>query len=777
MIDCRGLWLAVFLRCILHAFGQTNEQCAWPGQPCPHRELEVLLRIVPYPRSAVVHRDSLLLTPQYAPFLECQSATGHSRVLGSACQHFLTRLRRLTGDPAFPSAPIKSNAPCTSCQIRVRARLPAPELVGFGEYPELGVDESYTLNVTQVGVVIDAATPFGAAHALESLLQLVRPSPHAVGYVVPLCEIDDAPRLPWRGGMLDVVRHWLPLELVLRSIDTFAAAKLNVLHLHLTDDQGFRVFSESFPELTERTTQNHEFFSPVDIDLIVRHAALRGMRVVPEFDMPAHSSSWILAMPQLVREPYRLTQRTVEYGRVLPNMLDPSSNATWETLERFFDDMAVLFPDRFWHLGGDEPNFDLWLATPELVDFAQSLRLGSVEQLFSYFAQRLRSMMHARGKRMVMWEEGVSEWQSPVIDGLVHVPPPPISGIRAFAEAFDNATGAADPLPDRSPLADAVLHNWMRSESAYLSVQRRQATLVSRGFYMDFNFQLEEHYKADPLGGAPADLALLGGEAVFWTEWMTAENIEARMWPRTGAAAERFWSPASRIDFGSLLLRLPYFDGVLEVTGAQHRQSMRRMMKRIAGGRDEPALEALVSALKPLGMYPWKGSLDQTTPLVALDNAVQGGASLEAELFIWRVGEVTSNFELLPQHAPHLLSALSRWLAMRAPLLALATERTFLTEGVVEFTLHVSRIAFDAERAVNGLLNETAPLCTMQFRELAMHHLNAAGHVHMHMSIYIVDACTKLVDLYCNMRNERLQQLAPQQHYQQHQYEQQQFKR
>jgi hexosaminidase len=735
------------------ALSTGDDLCHAPGAPCAQRESEALVRIVPYPLHVVLHRHAeLQLTPRHAPTLLCRSATHHSAVLGAACARFLRRLRAVTGDPAVPLTPSKYATSdwattCPECQIRVRSLYAAPQLDAVGEYPELGVDESYALNVTVAGVTIEAATPFGAAHALESLLQLIRPSQHAAGFAVPLCEIVDRPRFPWRGVMLDVVRHWMPLDVVMRTIDTASAAKFNVLHLHLTDDQGFRVFSDSYPELTEATTQDGEYFSQSDIEQIVRHAALRGVRVVPEFDMPAHSSSWILAMPQLAPEAHRLTQRMTEFGRVLPNMLDPSNNATWTVLNRFFDDMAALFPDRFWHVGGDEPNFAFWRESEQLRALLPSLKLSSVEQLFPYFAQRVRSLLHSRGKRMIMWEEGAADFAAPM-GGFEHVPPPPISGVRAFADAFDAAIGAA-PEPDT--MRDVVCHNWLHSHIASTAVRRRQPVLMSRGLYMDFNRNVREQFSADVLGGAPEDIAVLGGECVFWSEWMTAENVEARMWPRAAAVAERLWSPTARQDIGSLLLRLPHFDGFMQLSGSLHAHNMRRMLLRLAGGRDEPALATLVSALQPLDLYPWHGQIDQTTPLIGLDNAVQGALSVDAELFNWRAGEVIANVSTLPLHAAHLQLAASRWLSMRTPLLQLADtyERSFLTEGVVEFTLHVTRVAFDLQRALAGLVDAQQPQCDGDFERAAQQHADMAERPHMRLRVSIAQAGRSLVTLYC----------------------------
>jgi hexosaminidase len=770
-----ALWCFCFLS-ISHAWSQFD--------------VETFLRVVPFPQHVdVSHRAPPLVLAADRPLLACHATTKRSHVLMESCRRFLLQLRRLTGDLTLPAAP-RTDAACGDCQIRVTVHNVAPRIDAVGEYPEFGVDESYELRVVHEALLnasthveIEAQTPFGARHALETLLQIVRPSRDSRQFAVPVVEIRDRPRFPWRGVMLDVVRHWMPLSLVLRSIDTLAAAKFNVLHLHVTDDQGIRIHSRAYPELTARTTHNGEYFSGDEIEQIVRYAALRGIRVVPEFNMPAHSSAWIVALPHLAREHSRLEKVPPQLGTVLPNMLDPSLNETWVVLERFFDEMLELFPDRYWHMGGDEPNFSHWNSEPAITEFAMAHGLHSVDSLMQYFTLRLRNMLARRGKRMVQWEESVSNFDTGVRnmfgDGVRQPPLVPVSSLAEIDDEFVKATGVSNL--ERSPIADVVCHIWMRPELASYMRQLRQPTLVSRGYYMDFNFQMSEHYSADPLLGNAADAVFLGGEATFWAEWMTPENLEARMWPRGAVVAERLWSSETHTDLGSLLVRLQHFDTFVAVAGSQHRTNTRAMMQRIANGHDEPALETLVAALKPLGMYPWKDTIDQRTPLIALDNAVQGGASIEAELFIWRTSQVVRDFTTLQHHASHLQVALSRWQAIREPLLALvrSSHHSFLTEGVHEFTLRVSTIAHAGQLALEGLLGNGTIECDPVWRNTASHQTSAGRRPHMQMSVYISDSVESLIDLFCahhpmTHEHQRERQHHHQQQQQQHQHQNQQ---
>src|SRR6201999_1774775 len=196
--------------------------------------------------------------------------------------------------------------------------------------PTDGVDESYTLDIQNGAVKLSAQTDFGAIHGMETVLQLHEPK--SAGYSMPAVPISDAPRFPWRGLMLDTCRHFLPVGNVLRTLDAMAAVKMNVLHLHLTEDQGFRIESKRFPKLTQLGSEG-KFYTQDDVRQIVRYATDRGIRVVPEFDMPGHATSWLVGYPELgsKRGPYH-----VEHGTGVFNpALNPTLESTYEFLDAF----------------------------------------------------------------------------------------------------------------------------------------------------------------------------------------------------------------------------------------------------------------------------------------------------------------------------------------------------------------------------------------------------------------------------------------------------------
>jgi hexosaminidase len=209
--------------------------------------------------------------------------------------------------------------------------------------------EAYTLKVTPTQAFLKADTVVGALRGLETLLQLV--GSDRDGYFVPAVNILDQPRFHWRGLLIDVCRHWQPVEVIKRNLDGMAAVKLNVLHWHLTDDQGVRIESKKYAKLTEMGSAG-DYYTQDQVREIVAYARDRGIRVIPEFDMPGHTTAWLAGYPQLgsAPGPYNIEHA---FG-VFDPALDPTRENTYEFLDGFLGEMAALFPDAYVHIGGDE---------------------------------------------------------------------------------------------------------------------------------------------------------------------------------------------------------------------------------------------------------------------------------------------------------------------------------------------------------------------------------------------------------------------------------------
>ncbi len=239
-------------------------------------------------------------------------------------------------------------------------------IINCKEPGKLGIHEkeSYTLLVTPQKVELNAETDLGAIHGLQTFIQLL--SVDTEGYYIPAVKIIDHPRFPWRGLMIDVSRHFMPVAVIKRNLDGMAFLKMNVLHLHLSDDQGFRVESKIYPELTKLGSDG-QYFTQAQIKDIIAYADARGIRIIPEFDVPSHTQSWFVSHPELASAPgpYFVA---LSWG-VFNAVFNPTIPATYKFLDNLFGEMAKLFPDEYFHIGGDENNGKDWKANKSIVGF------------------------------------------------------------------------------------------------------------------------------------------------------------------------------------------------------------------------------------------------------------------------------------------------------------------------------------------------------------------------------------------------------------------------
>src|SRR5579885_133630 len=301
--------------------------------------------------------------------------TGHTEPrLERAVARFMQQLGKRTAIPRFAgTAP--GGAPATLVIVTDHPSKPVQEL---------GEDESYKLEVTPNGAKLSAATPLGTMHGLQTFLQLVDVSPS--GFAVPVVTIQDQPRFPWRGLMIDSARHFMPIEFLNRNIDGMEALKMNVFHWHLSENQGFRAESKKFPKLTGLGSDGL-FYTQAEMREIVEYARDRGIRVVPEFDMPGHSTAWFVSYPEISSGagPYQIRR---EFG-ISDYAMDPTRESTYKFLDKFIGEMASLFPDPYMHIGGDETNGVQWKNNPKIVAFMQQHNMKDTAALQTYFNQRL----------------------------------------------------------------------------------------------------------------------------------------------------------------------------------------------------------------------------------------------------------------------------------------------------------------------------------------------------------------------------------------------------
>ncbi len=420
-------------------------------------------------------------------------------------------------------------------------------LVPSGPVPSLEDDESYRLSVAPGKITLESAGPVGVLRGLATLAQL--PTREGDAWVLPAVEISDAPRFPWRGLMIDVVRHWQPMEVIERNLDAMEAVKLNVLHLHLSDDQAFRVESHTHPRLHE-ISSGGDYYTHAEIRALIERAADRGIRVVPEFDVPGHVTSWLVAYPELGDLESEAPELPRPGAGLFSYALDPTREETYEFLDGLFGEMADLFPDLYFHVGGDEVSGESWLADERIQQFMKENKLEGTKGLQGHFTSRVLEIVADHGKVGVGW------------DGI-------LGGQLADGTVAQIWMPHIDPGQTRS--------------------------LVSVGFYLDHMLPASKHYTNELLGKLPeaAHAGLLGGEAAMWGEGIVSNTIDSRIWPRTGAIAERLWSPREVQDVEDMYRRLEALRADLERLGLRHDSYYEPALARLTGGELRPPLKAL----------------------------------------------------------------------------------------------------------------------------------------------------------------------------------------
>lgn len=483
------------------------------------------------------------------------SITGfHDASLDRGVQRFVSQLARETGLPLRYGQEEKLNPTLTIHADHDREKV-----------QKLGEDESYELTISSSGANLTAPNPLGILHGLQSFLQLVRNTTN--GFAAPAVTIKDQPRFAWRGLLIDVSRHFMPLEVMERNIDGMAAVKLNVLHWHLSDDQGFRVESRKFPKLHEMGS-NGQYYTQAEIREFIAYAHDRGIRVVPEFDTPGHSRSWFVGYPELASGPgpYEIEPDAP------PAATDPTREETYKFLDRLVGEMGNLFPDAYFHIGGDEVNGKQWDENPKIQAFIQAHGMKNNQDLQAYFNQRLQKILAKHHKNMIGWDE------------VLH--------------------------PDLPKTI--VVQSWRGQESLATAAKQGYSSLLSFGYYLDLMWPAARHYAVDPMTGGAATLSpeekarILGGEACMWMEWVTPEILDLRLWPRTAAIAERLWSPQEVTDIASMYARTGDLSWHLAWLGLTHKSVTFQMWRRALGTDDLAALRVLADVAEPVKDYDRK---------------------------------------------------------------------------------------------------------------------------------------------------------------------------
>jgi len=498
---------------------------------------------------------------------------------------------------------------------------------------QLHEDESYQIQITPQQIKITAETDLGVVYAFETLLQLL--DYNEQHYFFQNLTIKDYPAFTWRGLLIDVSRHFEPVDVIKRNLDAMVVAKMNVFHWHLSDDHGFRVEIKKYPQLTEKASDG-QFYTQAQIKDIVQYAGDRGIKVLPEIDVPGHATALLTAFPEIgsKKMPYKLQRN----AGIFDPTLDPSNPKTYEILENIFKEMASLFPFEYFHIGGDENRGKHWDENPDIQIFKKKHGLKNNHDLQTYFNIKLAAILIKYNKKVMGWDE-------------IMTPGIPKS---------------------------AVIHVWRGKQGKRLAetVQNGYHAVLSNGFYIDLMLPAATHYKNKmypenvKLSTAEKKL-ILGGEATMWGELVTPLTIDSRIWPRTLAIGERLWRNPDKTTIKNMYDRLFKQSWLLEELGITHLRNRDVILRNITENQDISTLRILAQLYEPLKYYTRNkgGKKYQTySPFTLFADACSADAYLAIQ-FNYNVSEYLKQPNLKNKQA--VLNDLQQWASLEEGLLKL----------------------------------------------------------------------------------------------------------
>jgi hexosaminidase len=588
--------------------------------------------LMPQPSSLQVESGHLILESSFS----ASTDKFHDARLDQAIVRAMNRLANETGMQLSREPATGADAP-----LVITVEGPGEAVQSVDE------NESYSLTVTPQHVHLSAATDVGAMRGLATLAQLVQND--GKNYFLPAVSIQDSPRFRWRGLMLDCSRHFETISVIERTLDGMEAVKLNVFHWHLSDDQGFRIQSKVFPLLTQLGS-NGQYYTQEQAREVVAYARARGIRVVPEFDVPGHTSSWMVGYPQLASAagPFHIQ---TGFG-VFDPVMDPTRESTYRFLDKFVGEMAAIFPDHYMHIGGDENNGVEWKQNSRIQAFMHAHHITTTAELQAYFNQRLLAILKKHGKRMIGWDE-------------VLTPDLPKS---------------------------VAIQSWRGFDSLAQAAREGHDGILSAGYYLDHMMPASTYYKVDPIPAGstlpPADrMRILGGEACMWGEYVGPHNIDSRIWPRTAAIAERLWSPQSVNDVDHMYRRLRVESLRLEALGLTQISQEDASLRTLAGTRKIGPLQVLASTIEPVdfGVRGAYSEAHHVTTLMPLDHIID--ALPPDPPFRHRFKLLVEAYLKSPQaqsqQAAELHALFEQWIAAKPGVLDLMSHSPLLAQAEV----------------------------------------------------------------------------------------------
>lgn len=581
------------------------------------------LQLMPWPKEVSVNSGNFIINKDFKININGVS----SERVYNASTKFLRRLDGRTGTFFNQGFISKNNEfPNANFQIFVKSTASL----------DLNQDESYQLKISADKITLTANTDIGVIYGVETLLQLLQNNSKT--YSFPSVTINDNPRFKWRGLMIDAARRFQPVDVIKRNLDAMAAVKMNVFHWHLVDDQGWRIEMKNLKQLHEKASDGL-YYTQEEIKNIVKYASNLGIMVIPEIDVPGHGSAILTVFPEIGSTPNHLYSIERNAGIFTPT-LDPSNPKTYVILEKIFDEVAPLFPGKFFHIGGDENEGKEWDANPKIQAFKKEKKLKTNHDLQTYFTMKLIPILKKHHKTLMGWEEIMTENMSK--DAIIHAWRGPNEGLAA-------------------------------GKSLAQAAQNGYKTVLSNGYYIDLVLGVENHYLTEPINPelklTESDIKnILGGEATMWSELVTPTTIDSRIWPRTAAIAERLWSDASVKDTKDMRKRLETVSKRLEELGITHIRNKGVILRNIANYQNTNALEAFSNICEPLKLYTRnKGGTEYQmfSPLTLFADACTPDAP-DALIFNELANEYTNN--KTDETKTQILSYLKNWKNMHSEL-------------------------------------------------------------------------------------------------------------
>ncbi|AMG03555.1 family 20 glycosylhydrolase [Vibrio mimicus] len=427
------------------------------------------LVLMPYPQSVTLQEGKVALDQNFSIFIKGYDSP---RVAFNA-KRTMERLYRQTGLPML--------------NWQAKSEKEATLVIDIANAPSSAIqnidsDESYRLTIANGQIQLSAPEPYGAFHGLETFLQLV--TTDATGYFVPAVSIVDKPRFKWRGVSYDTARHFIELSVILRQLDAMASAKMNVFHWHIWDDQGIRIQLENYPRLWQ-VTADGDYYSKDDIRKVVAYARNLGIRVIPEISLPGHASAVAHAYPQLMSGLGEQSYPQQRGWGVFEPLMDPTNPELYTMLASVFDEVVELFPDEYFHIGGDEPNYQQWRDNPKIQTFIKQHQLDGERGLQSYLNTQVEKMLNERGKKITGWDE---IWHKDLPKSI-------------------------------------VIQSWQGHDSIGRAAKEGFQGLLSTGYYLDQPQPTSYHYRNDPMPkGITVDDQLHQGGKFVTYDWVKPRN-------------------------------------------------------------------------------------------------------------------------------------------------------------------------------------------------------------------------------------------------------------